>query len=378
MPAPARVLHFLGLAHGGVESFFLRVCRRLDRTPLEFDLALAEWADCPAEQELADLGVRVLRYPCPRQRAALALGRAAAHLIAAHGPYAAVHSHMFLPAGLLLRAAHRAGVPVRIAHAHAAPPGPWPLRFLLYRRMMRGLLHRHATHLLACSSAAAEAMLGTAAQRDWRVQVIPNPVELAPYADLPADRHESRRRLGWPQEGPLLGYVGRLTTVKNLPFLWELYVNLSRLVPSAHLLLVGTGNLGPWLRARRTAADHPERVHLLGWREDIPEIMAGLDVLLLPSHTEGLPITVLEAQAAGTPCLCSKAVPPEADLGLGLVWRLPLDQGLSPWLAALSEALQTPRPAWRDREQRFVATGYDAASVARRLEAIYLGESGSP
>ncbi len=358
-----------------MESFFLRLCRRLDRTRLECDLALAEWADCPAAEELANLGVRVLRYPCPHQRAAFTLGQAATRLVAEHGPYAAVHSHMFLPAGLLLRAAGRAGVPVRIAHAHAAPHGPWPFRFLAYRRVMRGLLLRHATHLLACSSAAAEAMLG-AAHRDPRVQVIPNPVELALYADLPADRGESRRRLGWPQEEPLLGYVGRLTAVKNLPFLWQLYTSLSRLAPSAHLILVGAGNLDAWLHARRAAADHPERVHLLGWREDIPEIMAALDVLLLPSHTEGMPITALEAQAAGTPCLCSQAVPSEADLGLGLVWRLPLDQGLGPWLAALSEALQTPRPAWPTREARFAATGHDAASVARCLEAIYLGKNG--
>lgn len=359
-----------------MESFFLRVCRRLDRTRVESDLALAEWADCPAQEELADLGVRVLRYACPRQRAALALGRAAAHLIGAHGPYLAVHSHMFLPAGLLLRAAHQAQVPVRIAHAHATPQGFRPLWYEVYRGLMRRLLLRHATHLLACSSAAAEAMLGAASHRDPRVQVVPNPVELTPYADPATDRRALRRRLGWPEEGPLLGYVGRLTTVKNLPFLWELYASLSRLVPSAQLILVGAGNLEPWLQAQRASADNPEHVHLLGWRQDIPQIMAALDVLLLPSHTEGMPITLLEAQAAGTPCLCSEAVPPEADLGLGLVWRLPLDQGLGAWLAALSEALQTPRPAWPTREARFYATGHDATSVARRLEALYLGENG--
>jgi hypothetical protein len=66
-------------------------------------------------------------------------------------------------------------------------------------------------------------------------------------------------------------------------------------------------------------------------------------------------------------------VPAEADLGLGLVQRLPIDQVVAPWLAGLSAALEAPRPSWERREERFLATGHDAASLARRLEGIYLG-----
>jgi glycosyltransferase involved in cell wall biosynthesis len=360
---------------GGTESFVMTLYRHLDHTRVQFDLALAEGSECYYEEELRAAGARVLRYPAPGSGSPLALHRALTRLLREQGPYAAVHSEMFLFSGYLLALAHRAGIPVRIAHSHAAVDyRRVHLRRRVFRAAMGGLLRRHATHVFGCSPAALTALLGANWGPDPRVQVIPNPVDLAAYANLPRDRARLREELGLPPAGPLLGFVGRLTPQKNLPFLLSFFAALSQVHPRARLVVAGEGSLRPALEKWRDERGLRDRVQLLGMRHDIPRLMGALDALLLPSVWEGLGTVVLEAQAAGTPCLCSEAVPATVDLGLHLVRRLPTDQGPAPWLSALSLALQTPRPSAEARQERFVATGHDAATLARRMEAVYLGQ----
>ena len=373
---PARVLQFMSwMKGGGTESFVMTLYRHLDHTRVQFDFALAEGGPCYYGEELRAAGARVLRYPRPGVGSPLALHRALGRLLRENGPYAAVHSEMFAFSGYLLARAHQAGVPVRIAHSHATVDyrqARWQRR--VFRRAMSGLLRRHATHLFGCSEAALVALLGENWGPDPRRQVIPNPVDLAGYAELPADRAGLREELGLAEGGPLLGFVGRLAPQKNLRFLMSFFTALAQVQPRARLVVVGEGGQRPALEAWREEKGLGERVRLLGLRTDIPRVMGAIDALLLPSVWEGLGTVVLEAQAAGTPCLCSEAVPESADLALGLVQRLPTDQGPGPWLSALAVALQIPRPAWAERRERFLATGHDAEALARKMEAVYLGE----
>jgi glycosyltransferase involved in cell wall biosynthesis len=368
-------MHFVGLMKGGVETFILSLYRHVDRSRIQFDLALPEQSPCECEEEVTALGGRIVRFPAPGQTSLSRLRRALWLLLRDNGPYAAIHSHMFLFSALPLGLAHRLKVPVRIVHSHVtgaeARPG-W--RRSLYRLYMLPQVSRHATHVFACSGAAGEALLGPRWSHDPRAKAIPNAVSLDPFAAVLPDRTDLRKRLGLPVDTPLLGFVGRMTPVKNPFFLVEVLGRLREQLSAVELVLVGDGELRGALERHASRLGLVEAVHFLGLRRDIPEIMSALDALLLPSYSEGLPLVAIEAQAAGTPILCSEAVPPEADLGLGLVQRLPLDQGAGPWLAALSEALEIPRPSWERRRERFAATGYDAAALARRMEAVYLGE----
>jgi glycosyltransferase involved in cell wall biosynthesis len=354
----------------------MNLYRQLDRSRVQFDFALYEGSPCYYEEELETLGARVLRYPPPTATGLLSLRRVITRLMRDHGPYVAVHSQMSLFSGFPLAAAHRLGIPVRIAHSHTTAQEGADSRWRrLYRRHMAALVRKHATHIFGCSSAAVEVLLGAEAWSDPRMGVIPDAVDLESYRHCADEREGFRRQLGLPEEALVLGFVGRLIPLKNLFFVLKVFSTVRTVSAESHLLIAGEGALQLALERRAASLGLEDRVHFLGLRHDIPAIMSAVDALCLPSRREGLGMVLIEAQAAGTPCLCSEAIPEEADLGLGLVRRLPIDQGVGPWLEALSVVLKTPRPSWETRQERFAATGYDAASLARRMEAIYLGEN---
>lgn len=159
-----------------------------------------------------------------------------------------------------------------------------------------------------------------------------------------------------------------MDAVKNHDFLVDL-AKSPRWPDDMVIALIGDGALRAHLEARVVAEGLGSRVRFLGVRADVPAIIKGLDLLLLPSHHEGLPMVLVEAQAAGTPCLVSTGVPVEADLGLGLVDRVELDP--QAWMAALREERPT-RPDVDTIRRQLVDRGYDSAAVARCLTEIYV------
>ena len=110
---------------------------------------------------------------------------------------------------------------------------------------------------------------------------------------------------------------------------------------------------------------------MLGVRSDIPELMGALDLLLFPSLSEGLGIVLVEAQAAGLPCLVSDVIPSEADLGLGLVRFMPLLTASGMWAETASNLLSLSRLPWSTREEHLKQHHYDISELAPRLQELY-------
>ncbi|HEX8907290.1 MAG TPA: glycosyltransferase family 4 protein [Longimicrobiaceae bacterium] len=178
-------------------------------------------------------------------------------------------------------AARAMGIPVVIRHANDQPlPGGARGR-LLYGAAM------HVTN----AEATKRTILASA---PWlapeRVEVIHNGIDPAPFesaAPVPLDL---------PQGAVRLGYVGAFEPRKGLRVLAEAWRKVAETAPDAHLLLAGKGQEEEVLREM---LDGAPRVHWLGYRKDVPNVMAALDVLVLPSFVEGAPNVVQEAMAAG-------------------------------------------------------------------------------
>jgi glycosyltransferase involved in cell wall biosynthesis len=237
---------------------------------------------------------------------------------------------------------------------------------------MRFLIRRFATHLLGCSRQACEALFGAGCWSDVRVQTVPNAICLADYAGA-ARCGQLREELQLPAGTPLIGHIGSFTEPKNHAFVIQVFQELSRRLPDAHFLLIGDGALRPRIEAGIRAAGLGDRVHLLGIRADVPQIMAELDLLLLPSLWEGLPVVLVEAQAAGLPCLVSDTVTPEADLETGLVRFASLRNGADRWAVESLAHLKCSKPSRAECEWALRSAGYDVCAVSRRLAAIYAG-----
>ena len=151
-----------------------------------------------------------------------------------------------------------------------------------------------------------------------------------------------------------------------------MFQELSRRLPAAHLVLVGEGTLRQDIEDRIRIAGLGDKVHVLGLRSDIPRIMGALDLLLLPSLWEGLPVVTVEAQAAGVPCLVSDTVTPEADLTTGLVRFVSLRAGSERWAEECLAQMNCARPTASERQRALSLAGYDIGAVANRLSSIYL------
>ena len=166
----------------------------------------------------------------------------------------------------------------------------------------------------------------------------------------------------------LAGFVGRLNHQKNPLFLMEVFAAMAAQDPHWKLLLVGTGEMEPEMRAAAARHGLTDRVIFAGVQSDVPAFMNAFDLFLLPSNFEGSPVTLVEAQGCGVPCLASTNVPDDGSV-TDLVHFLPLAAPLTDW-AAKAEAIA----AHGDHDDHWAAlsaAGYELKTAARRMEQLY-------
>jgi glycosyltransferase involved in cell wall biosynthesis len=246
----------------------------------------------------------------------------------------------------VLAVAAATGVPVRIAHIHNDRGGePASAVRRGYRRLMRASILRFATHGFAPSAGAARFLFGARwrADRRWRVQ--PYGLDLAPFRRAP-ERARLRAELGIPADALVVGHVGRFDPQKNHALLLRILGRWLALDARGFALLVGDGPLRAKIMATAGQDGIARRVAFAGMRADVPDLMlAAMDAFVFPSRYEGLGLALIEAQAAGLPCVVSNAVPPEAAVLPDRVWRVALDAPLCEWVAAIGAALDQGRDA---------------------------------
>lgn len=365
--APLRVAQVMGqMNYGGVEAVVMAYYRAINRERVQFDFFVDEGSSLPYADEMKANGARVFVLPSPRHPVAYVRERE--RIFSAQG-YRVVHAHINTLSVLPLLAAKRAGIPVRICHSHSmAHPGEGARTLL--KNMLRPLSKRYATKLLACGEMSGEWLYGKAAVAQGRVEILRNAIDISRFAFSQDTREEARASFGLGN-APVFGHIGRFSYQKNHPFLLDIFARIHAECPGALLLLAGEGDGEAEARAQAQALGIAEAVRFLGVRNDAQRLYAAMDVFLLPSFYEGLPVVGVEAQASGLPCLFSTHVTREASLGERVSF-LPLGNA-DVWAKA---ALDSLSPADRARGARAVAdAGFDICREAGRLEALYLTQA---
>jgi glycosyltransferase involved in cell wall biosynthesis len=221
--------------------------------------------------------------------------------------YDVVHSNVLLTSGFILALAAAAGVPIRIAHLHSTGDGrPTTIRRRIQRRVLRGLIDRYATNVVACGEGTMEAVWGAGWGKDSRCRIIYCGLDPDVF-DRNVDRTRARAQLGIPPGAPVFLHIGRESPEKNHGRLVRIFAQIRDIAPDAWLVLVGAGTDQADGVTARTARECGIRDQILGLgvRHDVPVLLKAADALLLPSLFEGLPTVVLEACAAGVPALAS-------------------------------------------------------------------------
>jgi glycosyltransferase involved in cell wall biosynthesis len=138
------------------------------------------------------------------------------------------------------------------------------------------------------------------------------------------------------------------------------------------LLALGDGPLMPEIRARAEELGIADRIVFAGSRDDVPDLMkSAMDVFLLPSHHEGLSIALLEAQAAGLPCLVSDGLTTEGDAVPSLIHRLPLDAGPAVWATIVLQAAQESTIDRDEALRTILASDFNIERSAAKIAEIY-------
>lgn len=369
MSDSVRILQVVGgLGRGGPQSLLLNLMRHIDRDRFKFDFLVQEREPAAHDDEVEALGATI--YRVPGHKNFIAYG---ARMRRVMRGYDVVHSHVYAYSGLIVHWASQVGIRRRIVHVHThrrADDNP-SLARRTYLGMMRRLIRSRATTLMACSAAAARSLFGSAWDTCRRCHILPNAIDLSAFTS-PANGDALRSELGIPQGVRTIGQVGRFVEEKNHRFTIEVFAELVRARRDVHLVLVGEGPERPAIKRLVRERQLQDRVHFTGLRTDVPALMRGLfELMLLPSMWEGMPLVVLEAQAAGVPCLVSPVVPDDAVVIPQLVHRVAPARGSNAWATKAESMLKQGGMDSRAAVELLAETGYNAQRTARMLEGIY-------
>lgn len=334
---PRRILHVVGrMDRGGIERWLLEVFRRSDRQSFCHEVVVREDGQHAFFPELAALGIPV--HYCPGHPNPVVFAWSFIRLLRRLPSFDVVHSHLDLFTGFILFLARLVGVPVRIAHIHndyslVDHSAGWRQR--TYVTIVRWLVARFATQGLAVSAAAAVYLFGSEWQQDRRWRILPPGIDLAPLRLRNRDEF-LRQQLGIPALAWVIGTTGRLVPQKNQMVIIDALPAVREQIPQAVLVIAGAGPLAPALQARVAELGLTSAVWLVGSREDVPQLLTGVfDAFVFPSLFEGLGLSIVEAQAAGLPCVISTAVPDLAVLASSLSQRVSPSATPKVWATAM-------------------------------------------
>jgi glycosyltransferase involved in cell wall biosynthesis len=222
-----------------------------------------------------------------------------------------------------------------------------------------------ADYLFACSSSAAKWMFGT---HSASASIINNAIDVKKFIFNEITRKEKRREF---QIGDnfLIGNVGSFSTPKNHEFLIDIFKDIHDINDKTALILIGNGNLCPTIKKKVANLGISNSVIFTGIRSDVPDILQAIDVFLFPSLYEGLPVTLVEAQAAGLKVIASDTITNEVKL-TELVEFISLTEPASYWAEKVLQYVDgyERKNTWNE----ICKAGYDVEENAKWLEDYYL------
>lgn len=365
MKEPIRVLQIIGIvAGGGVEAVIMNYYEHIDRTKVQFDFIVHNDNKIDITQKVEAMGGKVYKVT-PYYKNPIVFMWDIYKVIKRHH-YRIVHSNMNTLSAFSLFAAWAAGAPVRILHNHSTS-SPGETKRNIMKFMLRPFARLFANHYLACSRLAGEWMYGRKMMDSGKVTIVNNAIDLKKYAFNPQKRNLLRKELGLADEF-VIGHVGRFMFQKNHEFLIDVFAEAYKKNPHMALLLVGDGPLRPAMEEKVRKLGLTDHVKFLGLRNNVQDFYHVMDILVLPSHYEGLPVVGVEAQANGLPCLFSTKVTKETRLTHSAQF-LDLEAGASMWAEEIiSIKCERNKKAGDELRQ----AGFEIYKEAEKLVKFYI------
>lgn len=375
MTAP-NVLHIVeNLDRGAVENWLVRMLRhaRARGQAWNWTFYCALGRPGALDEQARSLGARIVYSPVPIGDK-IAFMRALRAQIRSSRPDV-IHAHHDLVSGMYMVAAM--GLPgLRLNHIHNADElvlTDNPLKQALLREPLRRAGLALCDRILSNSNHTLDAYLAGRPRRPGRDVVHHYAVDPAPFRDIAIDRAAFRRELNLPEDTPILLFGGRVTPEKGPVFVADVFAALRRRMPHAALVVAGAGSEEEPLRARCRALGVEDSVRMLGWRGDLPKVMAHSDWFILSrpeKPMEGFGLAVLEAQLAGLRLLLSRGIPDDPLLPTACYRRLALADGAEAWAHA-AVALYAQQPSRQDALAALARSPFDLDTGLAHLTQLH-------
>lgn len=366
MSKPIRVLQvFASLDRGGAESMIMSLYRSMDRDKVQFDFVVNEnEGEYSYESEIRELGGRLFYVPIYKISNFSSYKKAWESLLKEHPEWYIIHGHHTSTAFICLSIAKRLNR-VTIAHSHTAG-GELKIKSLL-KIIMRYPLRYISNHLFSCSLLAAKWMFG---KHYSSTHIINNTIDTQKFVFNEHIRIDERNKMKVENKF-VIGHVGRFDTAKNQSFLVDIFKEINKKNLSTVLILVGDGRLRHSIEQKVKDLGLGDSIIFTGVRSDIPQLLQVFDIFVFPSIYEGLPVTLVEAQASGLPCIISDTITEEVKI-TNQVEFISLDQSPEYWAEqVLKYANGYER---KSTYEEICKSGYDIKEKVKWLEDFYIEE----
>lgn len=350
------VVNTAGLGRGGITTHMLNYISCMQRKAV-FDIVQTIYDDNDLVEDFKRIGCHIIRLPHRKKHVLSYVVKL--WKVLKYGGYDVIHVHgNSSTMAIELNIAKQLGVPIRITHNHNTICEHPKINKFLHKVLLRSY-----TNALACSNEAGTWLFGVN-----NFSVLRNAIEVKKYQYNPKTAQEYLRKLDCDEHTLLVAQIGNLNEQKN-PFFMLDVLNLLK-DKKIIFIYVGDGPLADGVDKMITKHGLSDRVHMLGLRKDIDKLLQAIDVLVLPSLWEGLPLITIESQAAGTKLIISDKVSPLAILNKDSCYQLELS--FEKWAECL-QSLSINR-SYKERYIGYecvVNAGYDIADNINLLRKIY-------
>ena len=351
------VSHYL--SRNGTEAFMMSVFRNINNAKFHIDFLCFSRKDVAYEDEIVRGGSSL--FFLPERKKGLSYYQSLDAFFKKH-QYDVIHWCAGSCTSIApLYYAWKYQIPIRIAHSHSS--SCVGKHNLLLHYLLRPVMNRLATERLSCSDKAGKWLF-----KSVPYKVVKNGVDTKKYSFDVMERAKKRAELGISPYAKVIGHIGRFDSNKNHSFILDVFRRYINLHSDAVLMLIGVGATKTIIEEKVKSLHLEDRVLFLGERTDVPSLLQAMDLFIMPSLFEGLPFVLVEAQAAGLPCLVSDTVDAGARITPHLDF-MSLKQSAEEWAKAIGDCFAKHQRG--NSDQYIIDTGYSIEDTINMLEEVY-------
>ena len=368
-----RVVHVIGkMDRGGAETMIMNYYRSIDRRKIQFDFLVNSTEFGEYDDEIRHLGGCIYYIPKFTGKNYLSYNKACKEFFEKHNEISIVHGHIGSSASIYLKQAKKAGK-ICIAHSHNT------LTYTNYRdyfyRLISYPTRYIADYFFGCSTEAGISRFGTSVVSSKKYSNVKNAIDCHIFRYDEFRRIATRNELKIPENAIVLGTIGRITEQKNPEKIFDIFKCAVELDERVVCIWVGKGDLQDKIEEKIIQNGLSSKIRLLGVRNDVPDLLSCIDCIVFPSFYEGLPVSIIEAQATGVYCLLSDTISKEVEVTKKIEWKS-IKENSKEWAKTAFDLAQNNILVRHSAQNEIANAGYEIVSSSKWLMDFYLNAKG--